>query len=115
MEAAGTPRPANSAAHHIVGDTSKRAQAARDILNKHGIGVDDAVNGVFLPNRNNIDNMPGILHNGKHPNRYFDRVNNIIIEADELGGKQSVLEALDDIRKVLSDADRLSNWRNIIT
>lgn len=58
--------------------------------------------------------MPGILHNGKHPNRYFDAVNNIIIEADELGGKQSFLEALDDIRKVLSDADHLTNWRNVI-
>jgi len=32
--------------------------------------------------------MSGVLHNGKHPNRYFDAVNNIIIEADELGGKK---------------------------
>lgn len=42
----------------------------------------------FYPNCNNIDDMSGVLHNGKHPNRYFDAVNNIIIEADELGGKK---------------------------
>ena len=64
MVADGTPRPANTAAHHIVGDTSKGAQPARDILKKHGIDVDDARNGVFLPNRNNVDEaLSGIKHN----------------------------------------------------
>ena len=38
-------RPANSAAHHLVGDTSKKAQIARDILKKHGIDIDSAANG----------------------------------------------------------------------
>ncbi|PFW55221.1 hypothetical protein COL27_32760, partial [Bacillus sp. AFS075960] len=75
MEKSGVTRPANSAAHHIVGDTAKEAAPARAILSKYGIDVDSELNGVFLPNRNNTDNLAGILHNGKHPNTYFQKVN----------------------------------------
>lgn len=114
MKKAGIERPANSAAHHIVGDTSKKAQPAREILSKHGIDVDDAVNGVFLPNRNNISDMPGILHNGKHPNRYFESVNDRIINADRVGGKQSVLDELESIKGILSGSNRNASWYDIL-
>lgn len=71
MTKGGTPRPANSAAHHIVGDTAELATPARAVA-KHNIHVDDAVNGVFLPDRNSVDpGVPGILHNGKHPNSFL--------------------------------------------
>jgi RHS repeat-associated protein len=87
MVKSGSPRPLNSAAHHIVGDTAKLAASARAVLAKHDIHVDDAINGVFLPNRNNIDSsIPGMLHNGKHPHSYFENVNEIIISADKAGG-----------------------------
>lgn len=58
---------------------------------KHGIDVDSKENGVFLPNLNNTDGLPGILHNGKHPNSYFGKVNQLLRDAGA-GGKQTVLE-----------------------
>jgi len=114
MKKAGIERPANSAAHHIVGDTSKKALPARAILSKHGIDVDDAVNGVFLPNRNNMDDLTGILHNGKHPDKYFEAVNRRILLADEMGGRKEVINELNRIRETLSGASRNSSWYNIL-
>ncbi|WP_110875986.1 RHS repeat-associated core domain-containing protein [Franconibacter helveticus] len=114
MEKNGTPRPKDSAAHHIVGETSKRAKPARDILKKYKIDINGADNGVFLPNRNNIDGLPGILHNGKHPHSYFDAVNERIIVADQLGGKQAVIEELGSIREILSNAERNASWYDLL-
>lgn len=111
----GTVRPANTAAHHIVGDTSKGAKPARDILKKYGIDVDDARNGVFLPNKNNIDEaLSGIKHNGRHPDKYIDAVNKRIIKADEIGGKQGVLDELSKINDILSSASRDASWYTIL-
>ncbi|WP_313318754.1 RHS repeat-associated core domain-containing protein, partial [Pseudomonas sp.] len=114
LESSGVPRPQNTAAHHIVGDSAKLAAPARAILNKHGIDVDGAANGVFLPNRFNTDvSVPGILHNGKHPNSYFESVNKIIANADAAGGKDAVLKAIGNIRQKLLDAPRESSWKDI--
>nr|WP_077049320.1 AHH domain-containing protein [Pseudomonas sp. KK4] len=114
MTQGGTPRPANSAAHHIVGDTAKLAAPARAVLAKHNIHVDNAVNGVFLPNRNNFDsNVPGILHNGKHPNSYFESVNQLIISADKAGGKPMILKTLDRIRNTLLSSPRDAQWSGL--
>ncbi|MDC9753476.1 AHH domain-containing protein [Proteus mirabilis] len=96
----GTPRPANTAAHHIVGDTSKGAQPARDILKKHGIDVDEA--------------LSGIKHNGRHPNDYIEAVNERIIRADKEGGKQGVIDTLSEIREILSSASRNAKWKTIL-
>jgi RHS repeat-associated protein len=114
MTKSGTPRPANSAAHHIVGDTAKLAAPARGVLAKHDIHVDDAINGVFLPNRNNVDSsVPGILHNGKHPNSYFENVNQLIISADKAGGKPMVLKTIDRIRNTLLTSPRDAQWSGL--
>nr|WP_283088164.1 AHH domain-containing protein [Pseudomonas sp. KB-10] len=107
-------RPKNSAAHHIVGDTSKKAAPARKILAKHKIDVDSADNGVWLPNRNNNDGLPGILNNGKHPNAYFDAVNKRIIDADVAGGKAAVLKELSLLRGELLSAHRNSSWSTVV-
>jgi|GEM_PF-2495734 len=114
MEKNGTPRPANSAAHHIVGETSRGAESARNILKKHDIDINGAQNGVFLPNRNNTDGMAGILHNGRHPNDYLDAVNTKILSADRRGGKDAVLAELENIRNILSSANRNANWKNVL-
>lgn len=114
MEESGVPRPKDSAAHHIVGETSKGAKPSRDILKKHNIDINGAENGVFLPNKNNQDNMSGILHNGRHPDIYLDTVNEKIALADKYGGKQGVLDALSDMRNTLSSADRNASWYSII-
>ena len=114
MEKSGVPQPADSAAHHIVGETSKAAKPARDILNKHGIDVNGAENGVFLPNKNNTDAMAGILHNGRHPNKYLNAVNERIINADKLGGKEDVINELGRIRDILSSAGRSDSWKTVL-
>ncbi|MCD5995952.1 AHH domain-containing protein [Pseudomonas sp. CDFA 602] len=105
-------RPANSAAHHIVGDTSAKAATSRAILKKHGIDVDSAENGVWLPNRNNKDALPGILHNGKHPNAYFYKVKKRIADADLRGGKTEVLAELSALKGELISAPRTSSMGN---
>ncbi|MCA8142769.1 RHS repeat-associated core domain-containing protein [Burkholderia multivorans] len=114
MEKSGVTRPTNSAAHHIVGDTAKEAAPARAILSKYGIDVDSELNGVFLPNRNNTDNLAGILHNGKHPNTYFQKVNQLLQDAD-LGGKQAVLDQLQTIRETLQNASRDTPWKSVLS
>ena len=114
MEKAGVNRPANSAAHHMVGDTAKEAAPARAILKKYGIDVDSELNGVFLPNRNNTDDLAGILHNGKHPNSYFQKVNQLLQSADS-GGKQAVLDQLQSIRETLQGAARSAPWKSILS
>ncbi|WP_254218422.1 AHH domain-containing protein, partial [Burkholderia multivorans] len=72
------------------------------------------LNGVFLPNRNNTDNLAGILHNGKHPNTYFQRVNQLLQDAD-LGGKQAVLDQLQTIRETLQNASRDTPWKSVLS
>lgn len=114
MEKNGTPRPKDSAAHHMVPETAKGAQPAKDILNKYGIDINGADNGVFLPNRNNTDGMSEILHNGKHPDDYISAINNRIKAADELGGKQGVIYELGNINSILSSANRNSSWYSIL-
>ncbi|EDM79606.1 Rhs family protein-like protein [Plesiocystis pacifica SIR-1] len=47
--AAGFTRPHGHAAHHIVAKAAKSAKEARLRLERLGIDIDDAVNGVFLP------------------------------------------------------------------
>ncbi|SDQ79443.1 RHS repeat-associated core domain-containing protein [Pseudomonas grimontii] len=110
----GLPRPPNSAAHHIVGETSKGSAAARKILKKHKIDINSAENGVFLPNKNNTNGMPGILHNGRHPNDYLDTVNSRIIAASKAGGKKEVLAELKSMKDKLSSASRDADWKTIL-
>jgi RHS repeat-associated protein len=114
MNGEGTPTPPNSAAHHIVGEGSDRAKPARDILDDHKIPINSAANGVFLPNKDNKDDMPGILHCGRHPNAYIDTVNERVIEANTRGGKPAVLDELDSMRGSLSSADRNARWATVL-
>ncbi|PNS09908.1 hypothetical protein COO59_20300 [Mixta theicola] len=92
MENNGIIRPKNSAAHHIVPETARGAQPARDILNKFGIDINGVSNGVFLPTHKNTDGMSGLLHSGKHPDKYVDAINRLIRDAANTGGKQGVID-----------------------
>ncbi|WP_227743398.1 AHH domain-containing protein [Hafnia alvei] len=114
MKKAGIPRPANSEAHHIVPERAPSAGPARDILNKHGIDINGADNGVFLPSRHNTDGLPGIKHSGKHPNPHISDINDRIKSADELGGKPAVLRELNNIRTVLLTAKRDAKWGSVL-
>ncbi|TBL39465.1 hypothetical protein EYZ01_10700 [Hafnia alvei] len=114
MEEAGISRPANSQAHHIVPETAQSAGPARDVLNKHGIDINGADNGVFLPNRHNTDGLPGIEHNGRHPDDHIDDINRRIGEADKIGGKVHILKELSSMRNILLSARRDEKWSNVL-
>lgn len=58
--------------------------------------------------------MSGILHNGKHPDKYIDAINRRIEAADISGGKQGVLDELGNINNTLSGANRDASWYNIL-
>ncbi|WP_394393068.1 AHH domain-containing protein [Shewanella woodyi] len=84
------------------------------MLAKHDIDINGADNGVFLPNKNNTSDMPGILDNGRHPDKYLESVNKRIIDADKIGGKEAVLDELSSIKNTLSSADSNASWYTIL-
>ncbi len=90
-----------SAAHHIVAGDHPRAQVARDILDKYGIDLNSAENGIYLRHINIVSKQPGAYHREIHTNTYFDNVNMRIEAADALGGKSSVLNELEEIQNDL--------------
>lgn len=64
-------------AHHIVASQDLRAKESRDIIFGHGIGINDAVNGVYLPRFANtvVPSMPDApLHSLIHTARYHANV-----------------------------------------
>lgn len=90
MEAAGTVRPPNTAAHHIVASTAKKAAPARQVLSKLGIDINDAANGVFLPSNKLSANPTGAsVHARIHTNAYYNNVNEL------MSGARNVSEAKD--------------------
>ena len=91
LEAAGHVRPPGAAAHHIVAGAAKRAHRAREVLRHFGIGINDAVNGVFLPATRASPNPTGAaVHSTLHTKRYYDAVN----EALQAAGTRAEAEAI---------------------
>jgi hypothetical protein len=76
------PRPAGYAAHHIVAGADKRAEIARGILKKFGIGINDAKNGVFLPANQAAQVIAGeTIHSTLHTKEHYDAVNDALMVA----------------------------------
>ncbi|OCG57543.1 hypothetical protein A9G41_04345 [Gilliamella sp. Nev5-1] len=113
LEEAGIVRPANTAAHHIVPVGARNAAPAQKILEKYGIDINGAKNGVFLPTKDN-KTLPGIRHNGRHPNDYINEVNKRLRNADKIGTKEAIEAELQNIANILSNADRNANWKTIL-
>ncbi len=68
---------------------------------KFGISINDAVNGVFLPqNTKSVNSMGSVVHSTLHTNEYYDRVNKL------LGNCISRKEVLDTLKLV---GEKLSN------
>ena len=72
VEAMGK-KPPKHAAHHIVAHSHPVAEPSRKILRDHGIGIDDAVNGVYLPIKRDISDAA--YHPSLHTHRYMNTVN----------------------------------------
>lgn len=79
----GKTRPADVAAHHIVASGHSNAFAAqtRAILQREGIDINEAANGVFLPKNRGYPNAPETIHTLVHTNTYFQTVFNRINNA----------------------------------
>jgi len=87
---AGAERGVDQAAHHIVAANSKKGEFARSILKKFGIGIDDAVNGVFLDKG---------VHSKLHTDEYYKNINEQLRGAKS---KEDVFNILNDISQELS-------------
>jgi hypothetical protein len=89
LEAAGHVRPPGLAAHHIVAHTARDAAPARAVLQKFGIGINEASNGVFLQQS---------VHANLHKRAYYQAINDMLSQA---ATRQEALQLLDAIRQGL--------------
>ena len=85
-----------NAAHHIVAGNSKYAAEARQILHQFGIGINDAINGVFLPTVKGVSDAA--YHPGLHTQAYYNKVNDLLSTAKS---KEDAIEILLDIADML--------------
>ena len=84
-------------AHHIVAQGAQAAKPARDILEKHDIGIHSAENGAAMLNT---------AHQGTHTGAYYRQVNDALKTADETGGKPQVLNTLAGFQQHLQNVNR---------
>ena len=98
LHAAGisSKTPYGNAAHHLVPHQDKRADRARDILEKYQIELNSAANGVFLPYQKNEYTGETALHVGNHGPDYIEEITNRLKEADKIatqnGGDRTIIE-----------------------
>ena len=99
LVAAGFKRPNyKHAAHHIVAGRDSGAAKSREILEKFGIDINDAANGVFLPNEKNVSKA--IYHPMLNTNKYNDNVYEMLSKAKT---REEAIGILDKIRNKLLD------------
>jgi hypothetical protein len=95
LEAAGHVRPASSAAHHIVAGNAPAAARARAVLERFGIGINDAANGVFLPASRAAPNAAGAaVHSTLHTGAYYQTVNQMLLGATTRAEAEAALGAI---------------------
>jgi A nuclease family of the HNH/ENDO VII superfamily with conserved AHH len=97
LEAAGFKRPDESAAHHMVSESHRRAADLKDRLIALGIGINDAENGVFLPQVPGSQ-APGAYHPSLHNNDYYNQLQRDFIDVNT---KDRAIEVLANIRSQL--------------
>jgi Domain of unknown function (DUF4157)/A nuclease family of the HNH/ENDO VII superfamily with conserved AHH len=98
-------RPLNHAAHHIVPKGMKEAEDARAILRRASIGINDAENGIWLPNDYSVVNTTtGEIHASIHTQRYIAWITDMLKEAEHSGGPDSVRRTLEQLQALIGDA-----------
>ena len=111
LKKAGIQAPGyGNAAHHIVAADAKGAKEARKILKKYGIDYNSASNGVFLPYAKNSVVTTETIHCGSHTDKYYNYVNNKLINrVESLKAKgikikpEHITDTLNEIRMELLD------------
>jgi len=91
-----------NAAHHIIAGGSKEAEDARKILEKFGISINDASNGVFLPTVKGVSDAA--YHPSLHTDKYYNLVNALLGRAQT---KEDAIKILDIIGQGLTDGSFL--------
>ena len=113
MQKAGVPTTAPGfAQHHLVPHQSgnPRFQDARDILDAHGIHLDEAANGVSMPKdvatSAGYNRELGVPHSRIHNSDYADALASRLQKALDDGKDLS-----DELQRIASDlTDPQSNW-----
>jgi len=83
----------------MVAGSSKRAEGARKVLQKFGIDINDARNGLFLPSNLASTNPTGVaVRSVTHTSEYYNAVNQLLRRATT---KEEALQALQHIRSKL--------------
>lgn len=99
MEQAGTVRPKDTAAHHIVAGGAKKAADGRAALKEVGIDINSEANGVFLPRNKKSSNPTGAaVHSKIHTKVYYDAVNDTLAD---VSSREEAVDVLSDIRSQL--------------
>jgi hypothetical protein len=85
VAATGQPRPDNVCAHHVVAVRDRGARVSRIMLFDWGIGINDADNGVFLPQGTGglPDHPNAPRHDPFHSAEYHAAVLSRLLEADD--------------------------------
>lgn len=82
MKLAGKIRLPGEFAHHIVAHGDPRARVSREILEKFGVKLDEAVNGIFLPGFKKSANPQGkAVHATVHTDAYYAGVEALLKKA----------------------------------
>ena len=88
------PPEYRNAAHHIVagGSSYKAAEEARIILSNYGIGINDAVNGVFLPIEKGVSEAA--YHCSLHTYEYYNAVLKLLQNTKTRNEAEKVLKEI---------------------
>jgi hypothetical protein len=81
----GITRSAGVDTHHIVAQSARRADAARKLLERFGIDLEDPSNGAFLPEAQ---------HDHLHTNEYYNAVNRELAAATTKSEAQQILRSI---------------------
>jgi hypothetical protein len=116
--------PSGCAAHHIVpedddkGSDSKptASDAARGLLRRCDISINDADNGVFLPNKKDEgeSQCKGAYHRKLHTKMYYLMVKTTLTTAFAQEGCKGVREALQELGDDLASGPRIRSWSDAV-
>lgn len=102
LKDARVPRPTGSEAHQIIpeGVKDERLQNIRDKLAGYGIGINDAVNGVYLPGPKG-DASDGSYLRSLHNSKYYDQLQR---DFARVQSREEAIEVLGRIREELKSS-----------
>jgi hypothetical protein len=112
------PRPVGHEAHHIIMKKAEGAEEAREILDKAGIGINDAENGIWLPKDSSVANpLTTDIHSKMHTDIAIEEITSRLREGAK-DGPEGVRRALQEIRKSIAEdryiRDRIAPLEKVV-